>query len=160
METSDLHPDHRELIELLASHHVEFLLVGSYALAFHGVSRYTEDLDLWIRRSVDNASRVRQALEDFGIAIDDQAEAELQEDRRLLQFGLKPQRIDILTFLDGCEFDQAYTRSSSVEIDKQSIRLLSLEDFVATKKASARQKDFDDLNRLREVLGHKLPGDD
>jgi len=107
----DLSPDFQDLIESFTSHGVEFIIVGAYALAFLGHTRYTEDIDLWIRRSEENAARVRAALADFGIQIDDSAAEQLKQDRMLLQFGVKPQRVDILTFLDGCDFDTAVARS-------------------------------------------------
>lgn len=156
METSDLHPDHRELIELFVSIGVDFILVGSYALAVHGYVRYTEDLDLWVKRTVENAAKIRAALKDFGIPLTDAAEAKLTQDRQLLQIGIKPQMIDILTFLDGCEFDAAFQGAQEVPIAGRMLKVLSLDDFIATKKASARPKDLDDLRRLGENLGRRL----
>ncbi len=101
----DLSQDFRDLIESFTSHGVEFIIVGAYALAFLGHARFTEDIYLWIRRSDENAERTRAALADFGISIDDNSlTKQLTQDRMLLQFGIKPQRVDILTFLDGCDF--------------------------------------------------------
>lgn len=156
METSDLHPDHRELIELFVSIGVEFILVGSYALAVHGYVRYTEDLDLWVKRTAENAARIRAALKEFGITLNDSAEVKLTQDRQLLQIGIKPQMIDILTFLDGCEFETAFEKAQDIPIAGQTLKVLSLTDFIATKKASGRPKDLDDLRRLGENLGRRL----
>ncbi len=156
METSDLHPDHRELLELLASHKVEFILVGAYALAFHGYVRQTEDIDIWIKRSKENADRVSAAFSEFGIPIGEGAVRQLVEDRQLLQIGVKPQMVDVLTFLDGCNFDTAIERALSVEIEGLPVKVLNLEDYIATKVASARPKDLDDLRRLGEVLKKNL----
>ncbi len=75
----DLSPDFRDLIELFTSHGVDFIVVGAYALAFLWHTRLTEDIDLWIRRSKENAKRVRTALAEFGISIDDRAERQLTE---------------------------------------------------------------------------------
>lgn len=156
METSDLHPDHRELIALLTSHGVEFIVVGSYALAMHGYVRYTEDLDLWVNRTRENAARIRAAFNDFGVPLDDIAEAKLSEDRQLLQVGIKPQMIDILTFLDGCEFTSASANALREVLAGTPVKVLGLDDYIATKRASGRPKDGDDLRRLGEVLGRKL----
>ncbi len=101
----DLSPDFRDLIESFTSHNVDFIIVGAYALAFHGHARFTEDTDIWVQRSEENAEKVRAVLDDFGIPIDDSAAQALTEDRRILQFGVRPQRVDILTFIDGCEFE-------------------------------------------------------
>lgn len=155
----DLSPDFRDLIESLTSQDVEFIIVGAYALAYLGHSRFTEDIDLWIRRSEENAKRVQSALNQFGIVIDDVAARQLTEDRKILQFGVKPQRVDILTFLDGCDFDTARARASKSRISNSAVLFLSLEDYVLTKRASGRRKDLRDLEELREALGRPLPGD-
>lgn len=156
METSDLHPDHRELIELFISHHVDFIVVGSYALAFHGYVRFTQDIDFWIRRSRENAKNIRRAFDDFGIPISDEAENLLIQDRQLLQIGIKPQMVDLLTFLDGCDYEAAAVNATSESMSGLPVKILSMEDYIATKKASARPKDFDDLRRLGETLGRDL----
>jgi predicted nucleotidyltransferase len=155
----DLSQDFQELIELLTSHGVEFIIVGAYALAYLGHTRYTEDIDFWIRRTRENARRTADALKEFGITLDDNAVDQLTEDRKLLQFGVKPQRVDILTFLDGCDFDTAVERASESEAGDVPVKFLSLEDYVLTKLASGRRKDLRDLEDLREAIGRPLPGD-
>ncbi len=155
----DLNPDFRDLIKLFTFHHVDFIVVGAYALAYLGHSRYTEDIDLWIHRSESNSNRVRTALAEFGISIDDLAARQLLQDRMLLQFGLSPHRVDILTFLDGCDFVTAHARAAQSDIDGVTVPFLSLEDYVLTKRASGRRKDIRDLEDLREALGCSLPGD-
>ncbi len=153
----DLSQDFQELIGLLTYHDVEFIVVGAYALAFWGHTRYTEDIDLWIRRTKENAKNVTKALAEFGINLSDESAAQLTQDRKLLQFGIKPQRVDILTFLDGCDFDTAVERASVADIANSQVKFLSLEDYVLTKRASARRKDLRDLEDLREAIGHPLP---
>ena len=91
-----------ELIELFRFLRVEFLLVGAHALAFHARPRFTEDLDLFVRRTRENASRVRQALDAFGFALTDEVETKLADDpRAMIVLGRKPHQVDILNFLDG-----------------------------------------------------------
>lgn len=160
METSDLHPDHRELIELFISHHVDFIVVGSYALAFHGYVRFTQDIDFWVQRSEENATKIREAFKEFGIPIGEDAVHLLTQDRQLLQIGIKPQMVDLLTFLDGCDYETASTRAKSESLSGLEVRILSIDDYIATKIASARPKDFDDLRRLGEILNRNLlPGE-
>ena len=155
----NLSQDFRELIESFTSHGVDFIIVGAYALAFLGHARFTEDIDIWIRRNEENAERTRVALEDFGIFIDDKATNQLTQDRILLQFGVEPQRVDILTFLDGCDYETARGRATQTDLSGLIVHFLSLEDYVLTKRASGRRKDVRDLEDLREALGHPLPGE-
>ncbi|QYK54278.1 MAG: nucleotidyl transferase AbiEii/AbiGii toxin family protein [Fimbriimonadaceae bacterium] len=148
----------RELIELLIAHEAEFLLVGSHALAFHGRPRYTEDIDLWISRTQENSERVSAALAEFGVGVSNDAAKDFTKDRKILQLGVAPRRIDILTFLDGCDWSTAHGRAMKGELSGLAVKVLSLEDYVLTKRASGRPKDLLDLELLREQLG-SLPGD-
>ena len=153
-----LSDDLKELIGLFQSHRVEFLVVGAHALAFHARPRFTEDLDLFIRRSAENAHRVRTALDEFGFGLSDAAEAELATNPRgMIVLGRKPNQVDVLNFLDGVEFDQAWERRQQGNLGEVPVAYLSLVDYIATKRAAGRAKDIDDLNRLREVLGTDLP---
>ena len=152
--------DLSELIGLFQSHHVEFMVVGAHALALFGHARFTEDIDLFVNRTQANASRVRKALEEFGIGLSDQAEQELVlNPRGMIVLGIKPNQIDILNFLDGVEFEDAQERTTRNWLGGYSVPFISLLDFIATKKASGRTKDFEDLNRLREQLGPDFPTD-
>ncbi|RYG38636.1 hypothetical protein EON81_03080 [bacterium] len=159
MSPPELSPDFRDLVESLTLQSVEFLIVGAYALAYHGVSRYTEDFDVWIARSEENARRLRLALHEFGMAMSEaEALALAQNTERFFTFGAKPSAVDILNFLSGCDFETAYGRSITTELDGLPVKVLSLVDYVATKNASGRPKDKRDLEALREAKG-SLPGD-
>lgn len=151
--------DLRDLIDSFRSHGVEFLVVGARALAFYGYPRNTYDLDLWVRRSAESAKRIRAALADFGIQIGDEGERQFTLQRNMLVLGIPPNQVDVLTFLDGCDFDEAWNRRISGELNDVAVSFLSVEDYVLTKKASGRDKDLRDLGELRRVLG-KLPGDE
>ena len=154
----DLNPDFQDLIRSLTDHHVDFMVVGAHALAFHGIARYTADLDLWIRRTTENAARLRSALTDFGIPITQFEADELTEERKFLRFGHEPFRVEILNFLDGCDYEGAISRAARDHLGGVDVAILGLEDYVATKKASGRPKDAWDLAALRSMLG-RLPGD-
>jgi len=143
--------DLRELIELFRLQNVEFLVVGAHALAFHSRPRFTEDLDLFVRRSPENVRRLRQALEAFGFALTDDAEAKLADDpRAMIVLGRKPYQVDILNFLDGVEFEGAWLRRVIGRLSNLEVGYLSFEDLVATKQATNRPKDQSDLKLLRE----------
>jgi predicted nucleotidyltransferase len=153
-----LSDDLKELIGLFQSHHVEFLVVGAHALAFHARPRFTEDLDLFIRRSNENVHRVRAALDEFGFGLTDDAEAELAGNPRgMIVLGRKPNQVDVLNFLDGVEFNQAWEGREEGALGELTVQYLGLKDYVATKRAAGRAKDRDDLNRLREILGTEFP---
>lgn len=118
----------------------------------------TEDLNLWVRRTGENRDRIRAALADFGLPLSaSQAEAILRE-RSVIWFGVKPRRIELLNFLDGCDWPSAFERAEETTIEGVTVRVLALPDYVATKMASGRPKNAQDLIMLREVIG-SLPGD-
>src|SRR2546421_4222787 len=101
-----LSDDLKELIGSFQSQGVEFLVVGAHALAFHARPRFTEDLDLFLRRTAGNATRVRKALDAFGFSLTDEAEQRLATDPRgMIVLGRKPHQVDLLNFLDGVEFE-------------------------------------------------------
>ncbi len=151
--------DLRDLIDSFRSHDVEFLIVGARALAFYGYPRNTYDLNLWVRRSAESARRIRAALARFEIQIGDEGERQFTLSRNMFVLGVPPDQVDVLTFLDGCDFDEAWERRVSGELNDVPVAFLSLEDYVLTKKASGRDKDLRDIGELRRILGH-LPGDE
>jgi hypothetical protein len=154
-----LSADLLELIDLFKSRGVEFLVVGAHALAYHAFPRSTFDLDLWVNRTRENASRVRKALDEFGFKIGDQGEAKLTKGREMLVLGVEPNQVDILNFLDGCDFESAWNRKVLDELQGIPVAYISLEDYVATKRASGRVKDLRDLDDMRKILKAALPGD-
>lgn len=144
--------DWKELIELLQSHGVEFIVVGAHALAFFGRPRFTEDLDLFLRRSPQNGQLLRTALAEFGIAISPQKTDQLMtQDRQMLVLGHEPHAVDLLNFLDGVDFESAWNNKVSGAILGTKTWFISKEDFVKTKQASGRKKDLLDLELLDEM---------
>lgn len=146
--------DWREFIETLRSQKVEFMVVGAHALASFGRPRYTEDLDVFLRRSDENKLRLSKALVEFGIPLPKASVDRLfAEERQMVVLGHEPYAIDLLTFLDGVDFEGAYTRRTEAEVFGVMAPVISLSDYVATKKACGRPKDEADLALLREVTG-------
>ena len=141
--------DLRDLIDLFGSHGIDFLVVGARALAFYGYPRNTYDLDLWVRRSTETARRIRAALAEFGVQIGDEGERQFTLQRNMFVLGIPPNQIDVLNFLDGCDFEQAWERRVAAELRHAPVSFLSIEDYVLTKKASGRDKDLRDLGELR-----------
>src|SRR5580658_4622321 len=103
-----LNKDLRELLELLNSNRVDYLIVGAFAVAFHGFPRYTADLDILIRSTPDNADRVLRAISEFGFSSLGINAGDLQAPDMIIQFGVKPNRIDLLTGVSGIKFDEAW----------------------------------------------------
>jgi hypothetical protein len=103
--TEDLNQDYQDLLRSLTAHRVEFLVVGAYALAFHGVARYTEDPDIWMARTESNAQKLKAALEDFRIGLSADHVRQLLLERKFLRFGNPRHKVEILNFLDGCDLN-------------------------------------------------------
>lgn len=145
-----LNKDFREFIESLNSNGVKYLLLGGYAIAFHGHPRYTKDLDIWVELSETNAEKILQALEDFGFG-----GLELTKDDFLLvgqvvQLGYSPNRIDVINSPSGVDFAECYACRLEIEIDGITISLIDLENLKKNKKAAGRLQDLADLEKLEE----------
>ena len=145
MVTIKLPPDFKEFLKLLNSNKVEYLLIGGYAVGYHGYPRPTGDMDIWIARTRDNAQRVVEALAEFGFTCP--AELLLQENQ-LVRMGVPPFRIEILTTIDGVEFSDCYPARLQTLLDDAEVSLIGLSDLKVNKKASGRSKDITDLENL------------
>jgi predicted nucleotidyltransferase len=140
--------DFSEFLRLFHSNRVEFLVVGGFAVAIHGYPRATADLDIWISRTADNARRVVEALREFGFLGAELNEQLFQFPNRVVRMGVAPNRIEILTDIDGVEFSQCFGRADHTLVDGVRIPVISLEDLRINKASSGRPRDIDDLNRL------------
>jgi len=136
-----LNPDFRDMLSALSDADAEFLLVGAYAMAVHGYPRATGDMDLWIRRSDENARRVWAALKQFKTPMRDLSIEDLNTPDIVFQIGVAPRRIDILTSIDGVDFEAAWLHRRVMEIDGLRLSVLGRDDLLRNKKASPRPKD-------------------
>jgi len=105
----EIHPDFKDLLVLFNTHHVEYMIVGGYALAFHGAPRYTGDIDLYVNPDQDNAQRIMAALEEFGFGSVGLAATDFDHPNQVIQLGVPPVRIDIITSVSGFSWEEAYT---------------------------------------------------
>jgi len=140
--------DFKELLESLNNHNVKYVIVGGYALAFHGAPRFTGDLDIFIKPDRLNARRVLEALDDFGFASARLTEADFSVPDRVVQLGVPPVRIDILTSITNVPWKKAWkgrTRGKYGDVDTYYI---GLTEFTANKRALGRRKDLADLEAL------------
>ena len=138
----------RDLLEAFKNAGVKFLVVGGYAVAFHGYPRYTKDIDVWIDRSPENAQCLVKALDHFGFGSLKLTPDRFLKPHKVFQLGNPPRRIDILTSPVGVEFDDCHLRRIEQTIDGVLIPFISLEDLKAAKRAAGRHQDLADLENL------------
>ena len=143
-----LNKDFREFIQLLNDHDVLYLVVGGYAVAFHGYPRYTKDIDLWICMDKSNAEKLLQVLEDFGFGSLDLTVDDFLDPEQVIQLGYAPNRIDILTDLKGIDFKECYSSRVEVTIENTRINFIDLENLKKNKKVTGRHQDLADLENL------------
>jgi len=145
--------DFRDLLAALLGAEARFLVVGAHAMAVHGVPRATGDLDVWIARDPTNVGRVWGALMRFGapVAALGVKQDDLTSSDRVVQIGLPPRRIDILTSISGVEFDEAWPDRVTHEVDGLAVPFLGRAALVRNKRATGRTKDRADLEALGET---------
>lgn len=143
-----LHQDIREFIELCLLRKVEFLLVGGYALAFHGAPRFTEDIDLMVLVSPGNADKLHAALTDFGFGEAGITREDFLEPGQVIQLGRAPNRIDILTGISGITWQEAWTSRIQVNLDGIEIQVIGKTELIRNKQATGRPQDLADVARL------------
>jgi hypothetical protein len=148
MATIELHPDFKDLLRLLNSNGVRYLLVGGYAVGYHGHPRATGDMDIWIAVDEDNVEKVARAVQEFGMPADQATKDVFLEVDHVIRMGLPPVRIEIITGASGVEFDECFEQREIVEIDGIPINVISLSMLKANKKACGRLKDLEDLRHL------------
>jgi hypothetical protein len=145
-----LNPDFRDMLSALCDEDVEFLLVGAYALAAHGLPRATGDMDIWVRCSIENAERIYRALQRFGAPLFDLTINDLQVAGTVFQIGLAPRRIDILTSIDGVLFDDAWSHRKVIELEGLTVPAIGRAHLIQNKKATGRPKDLADVAWLED----------
>ncbi len=151
----ELLKDFQDFIDLLNQHKVEYLVVGGYALAFHGKPRHTGDLDIWIKISEVNASKLVIVLDEFGVGSLGLSKSDFLKEGFVSQIGYPPLRIDILNSIDGVAFDDAYKNKQVISIAEIKINYIGLKELVENKKASGRSQDLTDLKQLAKIQKKK-----
>jgi hypothetical protein len=148
METQ---PDFRELLALFNAHHVEYLIVGGYALAFHGAPRFTGDLDIFVKPDMANAQRILTALAAFGFASVGLTPSDFERPDQVVQLGVPPVRVDLLTSITDVSWDEAWAGRVAGSYGDMPVYYLGREQFIANKRATGRTKDLADLEMLGEA---------
>lgn len=145
-----LSSDLKELIALLNSHGVEYLIVGAHSLAYHARPRFTGDLDILIRPTAGNAARLVAVLNGFGFAGLGLKASDFETPDQVIQLGRPPNRVDLLTGLTGVNIDEAFINRVVAELDKLPVSFLSKTLLIANKRAVGRPQDLADLAELEE----------
>lgn len=143
-----LSKDLREFIALLNSHNVEYLVVGGHAVAYHGYPRYTGDTDFFLRSSSANAERMMRVLQAFGFGDVGITAVDFTTRGRVIQLGLPPNRIDLVTGISGVTFDEAWAGRVSGSLDGLPILLIGKEALLKNKRAAGRAKDLADVEAI------------
>ena len=146
----EVQKDFKELLELFNAHKVEYLIVGGYALAFHGAPRYTGDIDIFVKPETENAKRILNALAEFGFGSVGLKEDDLTAPNKVVQLGFPPVRIDIITSISGVSWEEAYQKHDKGEYGDIPVCYIGREQYIANKRASGRKKDLADLEALGE----------
>lgn len=152
-----MHRDFSELLSAFNAHGVEFIVVGAHALAAHGHVRATKDVDVWVRPAPENARRVIRALEGFGAPLQQLTAADLANPGVIFQIGVPPVRVDVLTSIDGVDFDSAWQDRVHAHFGGVPAAVLAVSHLIASKKAAGRLQDLADVEWL-EAARRAKPG--
>jgi hypothetical protein len=144
----ELPADFKEFLRLLNEKAVRYLLIGSYAVGYHGYPRATNDMDIWIAIDPGNASRVTEALREFGFDVPELSPDLFLEKDRIVRMGNPPMRIEITTSISGVEFEECYASRVVDTLDEVKVNIIDLLHLKINKKAAGRLKDLADLENL------------
>jgi predicted nucleotidyltransferase len=153
----DLHPDFRDLLAELVLAGAEFAIIGGYAVGHHAKPRATKDLDLLVAGSTENLAKVADALARFGAPALVVESARRLAPTEIVYLGVPPVRVDILRQADGIDVETAIARADAVTVDDLPLRVLSLDDLIANKRAAGRPQDLADVQLLERVKARRQP---
>lgn len=142
--------DFKRLLELFNGHKVEYMIVGAYALAYHGAPRFTGDIDIFVHLSSENAQKILSALADFGFGSLNLTIHDFQNPNSVVQLGVPPVRIDIITSITGVSWEEADKGKNKGLYGDVPVYFLGREQYIANKRAIGRKKDLADLESLGE----------
>lgn len=144
--------DFQDLLTLLNSHSVRYLVVGGYATSIHAVPRYTKDIDIWVERSRRNAEASIAALHAFGFGSLGLTPEDFQADDTIVQLGYEPNRVNLLTSLKGVEFEPCYQRRVEAEVEGIQVPFIASSELISNKAAVGRSQDIADIEQLKRYL--------
>jgi predicted nucleotidyltransferase len=140
--------DFKEFLKLLNEKEVRYLLIGGYAVGYHGYPRATNDMDIWIALHPKNAERVVKVLREFGFNLPELEPALFLKENSIIRMGIPPMRLEISTGISGVEFEECYESRIVDTIDGMQVNIIDLQHLKINKKAAGRLKDLADLENL------------
>lgn len=149
--TIRLPQDFKEFLKLLEENEVEYLLVGGYAVGFHGYPRPTGDIDFWIARNDANAAKLVKILVAFGFNAPELSPSLFLLEKSIVRMGVAPFKLEVITHIDGVAFADCYSKRLEAAIDGCPVKIIDYQSLLINKKASGRPKDINDLLELRKV---------
>ncbi len=147
----DLAPDFNEFCELLNAHHVEFVVVGAHALAFHGAPRFTGDMDILIRPTVENAQRLLLVIEEFGFPNVPLTAVQITAPGKIIEMGVPPVQIHVMSAVDGVSWDEVWTGRETATFGSNPVAFIGRDEYLRNKRAAGRAKDLADIEALRSL---------
>jgi hypothetical protein len=135
-------------LKLLKDHEVRYLLIGGYAVGYHGYPRATADMDIWVAIHPENAKNIVAALRDFGFDVPELSVDLFLQERQIVRMGVPPVKLEIVTSISGVTFDECYCERIKDTLDGIEVDLINLQHLKINKKASGRFKDLADLENL------------
>ncbi len=150
-KTQNVEKDFEELLTLFNKHKVEYCIIGAFAVGFHAIPRYTKDLDIFVRPHIQNGAKIVAALRDFGFGSLKISEDDFSKPGAIIQLGHPPVRVDLLTTIDGCQFDAVWKGKVCGSLGDQSVYYIGLSELMKCKKAAGRSQDVADLVVLGKV---------
>lgn len=144
----ELPNDFKEFLRLLRARGVEYLVVGGWAVIYHGYPRATDDLDVWIAVSPTNAERVVNVFREFGFDVPELSTNLFLKGDSIVRIGVEPVRIEVMTSISGVQFEECYRGRLETTLDEEPVSLINLDHLRRNKKASGRLKDLSDLENL------------
>jgi predicted nucleotidyltransferase len=151
----ELDKDFKEFIELLNAHDVQYLVIGEYAVNFHGYPRYTKNIDFWLWMTDENIEKLLQVIKSFGFGSLGLDKNDSSDADNIIQLGYEPYRIDLLTDVNGVDFQECYNRRIDGEIETVKVKFLSIDDLIVAKKNAGRLQDLADAEQLEKLRNKK-----
>ncbi len=148
MATIHLPPDFKEFLKLINAHQVEYLLIGGYAVSYHGYPRATVDMDIWIAMHPANSERIVSVLKEFGFDLPELSPELFLKEWQIIRLGVPPVRIELAMTVSGVNFNECYAERVADILDGVKVNLISLRHLKINKKASGRHQDLADLENL------------
>lgn len=153
----DINPDFKDLFKTLNDEKVRYLVVGAHAVGLHADPRYTKDLDVWVETSPDNSGRLWRALASFGAPLEGISEEDFRDQQLVYQIGMEPNRIDLMFGVTGVTFETAWQNRVRSTYGGVPVCFLGKSDLIRNKRATGREQDLLDVQRLTAAKSPRRP---